>query len=116
MRDVYGKMPHQVELLILQKRINFLMEKEEFFKIEQMDAYVDILLSDAFTRISHIAVDLFNALLPYMNEIKVNFVDKKVHVRLKRSKKDDWIDELYRILQTIDELYTKRKNEGNNGL
>ncbi len=112
MRDMYGKMPKQVELLIIQKQLNFLMEKEEFFKLEQTSSYVDILLSDSFTRISHIAVDLFNALLPYMNEIKVNFVDKKVHIRLLRKKKDDsWIYELQKIMQTVDELYNKRISE-----
>ncbi len=112
MRDMYGKMPKQVELLILQKRLNFLMEKEEFHKLEQTSTYVDILLSDSFTRISHIAVDLFNALLPYMDEIKVNFVDKKVHIRLLRKKKDDsWIYELQKIMETVDELYNKRISE-----
>ncbi len=111
MRDVYGKLPKEVELLLLQKRLNFLMEKEEFLKLEQMDTYIDILLSDSFTKIQHIAVDLFNVMLPFMKEISVNFIDKKVHVRLKRGKDDSWIHELYKIMQTIDELYQKRLKE-----
>ncbi len=111
MRDVYGKLPNQVELLILQKRLNFLMEKEEFFKLEQMDSYIDILLSDSFTKIQHIAVDLFNVLLPFMKEISVNFIDKKVHIRFKKGKDDKWIYELYKIMKTVDELYQKRLRE-----
>lgn len=111
MRDVYGKLPNQVELLILQKRLNFLMEKEEFFKLEQADSYIDILLSDAFTKIQHIAVDLFNVMLPFMKEISVNFIDKKVHIRLKKGKEDKWIYELYKIMKAVDDLYQKRLKE-----
>ncbi len=110
-RDMYGKLPKEVELLILQKRLNFLMEKEEFFKLEQMDSWIDILLSDSFTKVQHIAIDLFNALLPYMKEISVNFVEKKVHIRLKKGKGDEWIHELYKIMKTIDDLYQKRLKE-----
>lgn len=109
MRDVYGKMPKQVSLLLLQKRINFLMEYKEFYKVEQIASFVDILLSDSFTAIPHIAVDLFNTLLPYLNDIKVNFVDKKVHIRLDKKGNDDWIDELYKIMQTVHALYEDRK-------
>lgn len=109
MRDVYGKMPKQVSLLLLEKRINFLMEKEEFYKVEQMSNYIDILLSDSFTAIPHIAVDLFNALLPHLNDLKVNFVDKKVHIRLDRKNNDGWIEELYKIMQIVHSLYDDRK-------
>ena len=110
MQDVYGKMPKEVQLLLLQKKINFLLEKEEFFTVEQTEAYVDVLLSDNFTKVNHIAIDLFNELAPYLDEIKVNFVDKKVHVRLTK-KKDDWIDDLYKILCVIHDLYEKRTSK-----
>lgn len=109
MQDMYGKIPLQVSLLLLQKRINFLIDEEEFFKVEQTDQYVDILLSDLFTAIPHIAVELFQNLLPFLDDLKVNFVDKKVHVRLQKNNKDDWINELYRVMKIIHELYNREK-------
>ena len=108
MRDVYGKLPEQVELLILQKRISLLTEKEEFYKITQGEGCVDVFLSEKFSKINHIAVDLFDVMIPYLNEVKVNFVEKKVHLRMNTTKNNDWIHELYQVLRSVHTLYIKR--------
>ena len=72
--------------------------------MEQGDGYVDLLLSDAFTNQPHIALDLYNAMIPYLKEIRVNFVDKRIHVRLLTKDRKDWIHELYKIMMAIHSL------------
>lgn len=109
MRDVYGKLPDQVSLLVLKKKIDLLSEKEEFSKVDESDTYLDVYMSDAFSRVNGIGVDLFNLLAPYLSFMKVNFVDKKVHIRM--MKRRDWIHDIYRLLVVIDKLYFRRKNE-----
>ena len=104
MRDVYGKLPEPVELLLWQRRISILSHSEEFYRMEQGDGYVDLLLSDAFTNQPHIALDLYNAMIPYLKEIRVNFVDKRIHVRLLTKDRKDWIHELYKIMMAIHSL------------
>ena len=64
-------------------------------------------MSEAFSHINGIGVDLFNLLAPYLAFMKVNFVDKKVHIRL--VKRRDWIHDIYRLLDVIDQLYSRRK-------
>jgi hypothetical protein len=39
--------------------------------------------------------------------MKVNFVDKKVHIRM--AKRRDWIHDVYRLLDVVDQLYSRRK-------
>ena len=43
-------------------------------------------------------------LIPYLKEIRVNFVDKRIHVRLLTKDRKDWIHELYKIMIAIHSL------------
>jgi hypothetical protein len=67
MRDVYGRLPEEVTLLIQKKRIDLFTSQEEFTSVEEYDTYVDILMSDTFSRINGIGSELFNAMVPYLN-------------------------------------------------
>ena len=107
MRDIYGKLPDQVSLLILKKKIDLLSEKEEYSRVDEGEGYIDIYMSEAFSHINGIGVDLFNLLAPYLAFMKVNFVDKKVHIRM--AKRRDWIHDVYRLLDVVDQLYSRRK-------
>jgi len=93
--------------LVLKKKIDLLSEKEEYSRVEEGEGYLDIYMSEAFSRISGIGVDLFNLLVPYLAFLKVNFVEKKVHIRM--AKRRDWIHDLYRLLDVVDQLYSRRK-------
>ena len=107
MRDIYGKLPDQVSLLVLKKKIDLLSEKEEYSRVDEGEGYIDIYMSEAFSHINGIGVDLFNLLAPYLAFIKVNFVEKKVHIRM--AKRRDWIHDVYRLLDVVDQLYSRRK-------
>ena len=109
MRDVYGKLPEPVELLLWQQRISILSHSEEFYRLEQGEGYVDLLLSDAFTNQPHIALDLYNAMIPYLKEIRVNFVEKRIHVRLLTKDRKNWIHDLYQIMKAIHSLARSAK-------
>ncbi len=99
MKDVYGKPPKEVLLLIQKKRIDIVVENEEFTYVRQEGNYIDILLSESFSRIDGVGIELFNALTPFLKEISVNFLEKKLRIRLKKN--DGWIDNLEKITKTI---------------
>lgn len=107
MRDVYGRLPKQVELLFGKKRIDLVAQSEEFASVTESDTYIDILMSEGFSRIGGIGVGLFNVIVPFLPIVKVNFLEKKVHLRME--KKKDWLKDLDGLLKAIHTLYLERK-------
>ena len=106
MRDVYGRLPEEVTLLIQKKRIDLYTSQEEFTSVEECDTYVDILMSDTFSRINGIGNELFNAMVPFLNILKVTFLEKQLRLRISKGK--DWLNDLEKIVRNIDALYSKR--------
>jgi transcription-repair coupling factor (superfamily II helicase) len=108
MRDVYGGLPAEVRLLLQKKRIDLFANNEEFESVEDNKTYVDILMSDTFSRINGIGTELFNLLVPYMGFVKVTFLERKLRLRI--SKNEKWLDDLEKIVRLIDVLYKKHKD------
>lgn len=107
-RDVYGRLPDEVNLLIEKKKIDLLLDNEEFVDVSESEEYVDILLSSQFARIGGIGVELFNQLMPYINLIKVTFINKELNIRMKKN--DEWIKRVYDILMIIHRLYMNKNS------
>jgi transcription-repair coupling factor (superfamily II helicase) len=105
MRDVYGRLPDEVSLLIAKKRIDLFTSQEEFGSVEEYDTYVDILMSDSFSRINGIGSELFNAMVPYLSMLKVTFLEKQLRLRITKQK--DWLKSLESIVRAIHVLYIK---------
>ena len=108
-RDIYGRLPQEVELLLQKKRIDLLAEKEEFDSLEEGTDYVDITLGQKLTKIDGIGNDLFAVLTPYLGVLRVSFVEKKLRFRLQ--KKEKWIDDLEKVLLATHKAYLKRVND-----
>jgi hypothetical protein len=64
-------------------------------------------MSDTFSRVNGIGVDLFNVVVPFLSIITVNFLEKKLHIRM--TKGEDWLKNLDKILRTIHSLYLRHK-------
>ena len=110
LRDIYGKIPNEVSLLLNKRRIDLIMENEEFETVNEYPDFVDIILSKKFTDISGIGARLFEVLTPYLEKITVTYIQKVLKVRIK--KLDNWIKDLETIVECIDKLYSKQ-NERN---
>lgn len=102
LRDVYGKLPPQVELLIQKRRIDVLLLRPEFVSLELYGDEIAILLSEGWTSINGIGVELFEEMGPYIDGTKVSFYEKKLQIRIK--KVGGWITKLEDILRIIAKL------------
>ena len=102
LRDVYGKLPPQVELLIQKRRIDVLLLRPEFVSLELYGDEIAILLSEGWTSINGIGVELFEEMAPYIDGTKVSFYEKKLQIRIK--KVGGWITKLENILRIIAKL------------
>ena len=105
LKDIYGRLPKEVEMVLQKKRIDLLADFEEFESIEEVEGRIEVLLSSAFTRINGIGTELFTALVPYLGYLRVIYVEKRLKFLL--MKKDDWIDALEKVLRITHQTYQK---------
>ena len=103
LRDIYGPMPDGTKLLFLKRELDIYLEKEEFKDLNEYQDHVDLVLSTKFSDLEGIGTALFTALISYLKEIKISFVNKEVNIIIK--KRGDWVDLLLKICNIVDNLY-----------
>ena len=111
LRDIYGRIPHEVIMLLNKRRIDILMQNEEFETVNEYQDTIEIVLSEKFSSKSGIGSALFEALSPYLSKITVTYTHKILKIRLK--KEDNWIKDLETIIECIVTIYRKYKARSN---
>ena len=104
-KDVYGKMPKEVGLLVQKKRIDLLLDNPEFENIADNPNSVDVFLSNAFSSKDGLGYELFNALNCYLEIIRVSYLEKKLRLILR--KREKWMDDLEKILRLVHQISLK---------
>lgn len=107
LRDIYGRIPHEVNLLLNKRRIDILMNNEEFENVNEYSESIEIVLSDKFSSKSGIGSALFEAIAPYLSKVSVTYIHKVLKLRLK--KEDNWMKDLETIIECIVTIYRKHK-------
>ena len=107
LRDIYGRIPHEVVLLLNKRRIDILMNNEEFESVNEYPETIEITLSEKFSSKSGIGSTLFEALESYISKITVTYIHKVLKIRLK--KEGNWIKDLETIIECIVTIYKKYK-------
>lgn len=110
-RDIYGRLPEEVKLLFERKRLDLLMDNEEFDDVLEYPDFIEVALSKKFSNINGIGLEMFELLEPYIGKIKMSYHHKELKLRLE--KEGDWIRDLSSILDIIHTLYKKRKPKKN---
>ena len=104
-RDVYGRLPVEVENLIEKRKIDIYLGEEEFEKTNEYNDFIELILSKKFSEISGIGNHLFECLQPYLDKIVVTYLQKILRIRLKKD--GNWIRDLESIVTVIRTLYKK---------
>lgn len=105
MKDIYGRLPEEVELIIQKKRIDLLADLPEFTAVEEVQGRIEVTLSNVFTNIDGIGTDLFNALAPYLKVLRATFVEKRLKYLL--AKQGDWLNTLEKVMRITHQTYLK---------
>lgn len=108
-RDIYGRLPNEVSLLFRKRRVDLLLEGEEFSDINEQNNYINIVLSKKFSSLNGVGNDLFTALTPYLETLNVTYINKTLYIKIE--KVDNWFKELETIVDIIKEIYKKYKNK-----
>ena len=111
LRDIYGRIPNEVLMLLNKRRIDILINNEEFDSVNEYPETIEIILSEKFSSKSGIGSALFEALEPYISKISVTYIHKVLRLRLK--KENNWIKDLETIIECIVSIYKKHKIKSN---
>ncbi len=109
-RDIYGRLPSEVSLLFKKRRIDILLEGEEFSDISEQGNFIVLTMSKKFSSLRGVGNDLFQALTPYLDTITVTYIQKVLYIKIEKI--DNWLKELETIVDITRDIYKKYK--GNN--
>ncbi len=106
-RQMYGKLPSEVELLFKKREIDILLTHEAFSSIKEIFNSLEITLSKNFSSINGIGSPMFEALRSMLDYLTVSYSQKTLKIRIK--KEDNYLKILEEVAHTIIDLYTKYK-------
>lgn len=107
MRDIYGELPKEVEMLFSKRSIDLLVREGHIEDLNEINQKVEILLGEDFIKIKGIGNILFEALIPYLNFIKVSYANNKFKILM--NKRKIWIEDLESILKCLVNIIKKNK-------
>lgn len=108
-RDVYGKIPEEVELLLLKRKIELYLNFDCFESLKEFENNIQLVLSEKFSMIEGIGSSLFTALISLLKYLKISYIDKKINISI--SKNDDYVYVLLNVFEIVFKLYNINANE-----
>ena len=101
-RDVYGRLPEEVESLFAKRSIDLLTKEAHVLKLQDKAKFVEINLGDEYINIKGIGNILFEALIPFLAFVKISYANNVFKILLNKGK--NWIYDLENILKSLLEI------------
>ena len=98
-RDIYGRLPEEVEQLFYKRAIDLMVKQCEINDIKENKNNVELYLGNNFINIKGIGNILFEALIPYLSIIKISYLNHKFKIVM--MKKGNWLIDLENILKSL---------------
>ena len=98
-RDIYGPMPKNVQLLFEKQEIDILVKESQIENINIMQYQIELILGKKYLDIKGIGNILFEKLMPYVNLCKINYLNGILKITLKKN--NQWIENLKNILKDL---------------
>ncbi len=106
-RDIYGKLPLEVEQLFIKRNIDLMVKECDIHTVKESKYNLEINLGDNFVRIKGIGNILFESLIPYLSIIKVSYVNHKFKIVM--TKKQNWLNDFENILKSLVKIIETNK-------
>ena len=106
-KDIYGELPDEVDKLFIKRTIDLLVREGQVENLSEVYQKVEIVLGDAYLKIKGIGNILFEAMIPFLNFIKVSYTNNKFKILV--TKRKTWIDDLEKILRTLTNIIKGNK-------
>ena len=108
-RDVYGKIPEEVELLLIKRKLEIYLNYDCFESLKEFETNIQLVLSEKFSMIEGIGSSLFTALISLLKYLKISYIDKKINISI--SKKSNYVFVLLNVFEIVYKLYNINANE-----
>ncbi len=106
-RDVFGRLPEEVEQLFYKRSIDLMVKHCEINDIKEFKNTIELYLGDNFINIKGIGNILFEALIPYLSLIKISYLNHKFKIIV--TKKGNWLIDLENILKSLVNIVDSNK-------
>ncbi|MCQ2792918.1 MAG: transcription-repair coupling factor [Bacilli bacterium] len=104
MRDIFGRLPEEVNLLFKKREIDINLENKCFDNVSEYEDYILLALSKSYSSYNGIGSLLFESLSPVLDKIQVSYVQKMLKIKV--FKKDNWLLTLDTVTHVICNLYS----------
>jgi transcription-repair coupling factor (superfamily II helicase) len=102
-RDIYGRLPEEVEKLLRKRALDIDLQGEEFSEIIDGSSQVTIKLSDKYNQINGIGTALFQALIPLSRVLRFRYASRELRIQL--LKEGDWFTNYEKLIEIVKNVY-----------
>ncbi len=106
-RDIYGIIPKEVELLFSRKNIELLFADVGANNVKETQVSVEFNLGDEFINIRGVGNMIFEAIIPYLTVVKIGYLQNKFKVTI--TKNDGYLKNLEGVLYNLREILIHNK-------
>ena len=106
-KDIYGKLPKEVDLLFKKRSIDLLLQSANVDIIKEHPTNIDLYLNEPYINIKGIGNMLFEMMIPYISKIKISYVNHKFRIII--NKTNDWLDDFEGILSGLTSILESNK-------
>ena len=106
-RDVYGKMPINVEYLFDRRSIDILAKTSKIENLLIYPNYVEIILGKAYLNIKGVGNIVLSAMIPYMEFSRTTYLNGTFKIIM--NKRKTWVEDLTNILSELDSIMSRVK-------
>lgn len=106
-RDIFGKLPDEVEMLFTKRTIDLLTVEANVELLKENPKTLEINLGNAYLNIRGIGNLLFQSLIPYLQFIKISYLNNKFKIVM--TKRNNWIKDIENILKSLANILASNK-------
>ena len=106
-KDMYGKLPNEVETLFIKRNIDLLSDEANVENINENSKYVELILGKNYINIRGIGNLIFEAMIPFLKFIKISYASNVFKINM--TKTSDWIRNLESILLSLSNILEHNK-------
>jgi len=106
-RDIFGKIPPEVELLFQKRNIDLLVKEARAESLQEKAQVIELTLGDDYIRIRGIGNMLFQAVIPFLQVVKISYLNNKFKISL--TKRKNWIIDIENILKSLVNVLVNNK-------
>jgi len=107
MRDIFGKLPSEVELLFTKRTIDLLIMEAKVDKLSETGKGLELILKDDYIKIKGIGNLLFQSIIPYLQIVKISYINNTFRMNI--TKRKNWIKDLESILKSLANILNNNK-------